>query len=256
MKLLLDEYSYLNSWIHSWQIKPKFLALTSLIFAFAFVQKLVLLPVIILLTISLYLSSKLPLNFLLSRLRYPGIFIVAVVILLPFLAGKTVILSWGWLQVKEEGCLLVILIVSRFICTLTTTLVLFGTAPFLTILKTLRELGLSPIIGDMMLLTYRYLEELGDRLITMQRALQLRGFRFNAFSRRNLQIIASLMGSLLVRSYEDSILVYQAMILRGYGHQPNMVNCQKTMISYPDWIACLVSIVISVSLVILQFFLG
>lgn len=255
MKLLLDEYAYLNSCIHSWQSKPKFIALVSLIFAFAFIQKLALLPLIILLTSVLYYLSKLPIKFLLSRLRYPGIFILAVVILLPFLVGKTVIFSWGFLQLKQEGCLLVFLIVTRFVCILTTSLVLFGTAPFFTTLKTLRQLGLSPIISDMMLLTYRYLEELGDRLITMQRALQLKGFHPHNISRRNLKIIASLMGSLLVRSYDDSKLVYQAMILRGYGHQPLTHKNYQTPIAYSDWLACGVVILISLSLIITQTFL-
>jgi cobalt/nickel transport system permease protein len=255
MKLLLDEYAYLNSCIHSWQSKPKFIALVSLIFAFAFIQKLALLPLIILLTSVLYYLSKLPIKFLLSRLRYPGIFILAVVILLPFLAGKTVIFNWGFLQLKQEGCLLVFLIVTRFVCILTTSLVLFGTAPFFTTLKTLRQLGLSPIISDMMLLTYRYLEELGDRLITMQRALQLKGFHPHNLSRRNLKIIASLMGSLLVRSYDDSKLVYQAMILRGYGHQPLTQKNYRTPIAYSDWLACGFVFLISSSLIIAQTFL-
>lgn len=254
MKLLLDEYAKLDSCIHSWRIKPKFIALISLIFAFAFIQKLALLPVIILLTIVLYSLSQLPIKFLLSRLRYPGIFILAVVILLPFLAGKTVIWSWGILELKQEGCLLVLLIVTRFVCILTTSLVLFGTAPFLSTLKTLRELGLSPIISDMMLLTYRYLEELGDRLVTMQRALQLRGFHAHNISRRNLRVIASLMGSLLVRSYEDSKLVYQAMILRGYGYKPTVIKRKPHSLSYSDWIACWGIVAISLSLIIGQRF--
>lgn len=253
MKLLLDQYAYLNSYIHRWQPQPKFIALISLIFAFAFIQNIVLLPLIIFLTFVLYLSSNLPLNFLLSRLRYPGIFIIAVVILLPFLVGKTVIFSFFILTIKLEGCLLVILIVTRFVCILTTSLVLFATSPFLTTLNTLKSLGLSPIISDMMLLTYRYLEEFGDRLITMQRGLRLKGFHPHKLNRRNLKIIANLMGSLLVRSYDQSKLVYQAMILRGYGH-----NCQlpkkkpKSTINVKHWLACFIVVVISLIIVVLN----
>ena len=71
----------------------------------------------------------------------------------------------------------------------------------------------------MTLLAYRYLEELGNMLTTMQRAIRLRGFQYKKFSRRNLRILAQLTGSLLIRSYERSNRVYQAMILRGYGYQ-------------------------------------
>ena len=251
MKLVLDKYAYLVSPIHRWQQKPKLLALLCLIFAFAWVQKLILLPAMILVTATLYYFSHLPVCFLLTRLRYPSLFIAAVVILLPFLAGDTVILNWGILSIKKEGCLAVLLILTRFICILTVSLVLFGTAPFLTTLKAMRSLGLSDIIVDMMLLSYRYLEELGETLTTMQRALKLRGFQARNFSRRNLQVIASLMGSLLVRSYEQSKLVYQAMILRGYGHRHSKI---ERTIKFGDrhWLACWLTITIALIFVLIE----
>jgi cobalt/nickel transport system permease protein len=256
MKLLLDQYAHLDSYIHRWQEQPKFIALMSLIFAFAFIQNLVFLPFIIVITLVLYLSSNLPFNFLLSRLRYPGIFIVAVVILLPFLVGKTVIFSFFILQIKLEGCLLVLLVVTRFVCILTTSLVLFGTSPFLTTLKTLKSLGLSPIISDMMLLTYRYLEEFGDRLTTMERGLRLKGFYPHRLSRRNLRIIANLMGSLLVRSYDQSKLVYQAMILRGYGYHCQLSKkVSPSAINVKHWLACCTVVGISISIVVIQFWI-
>lgn len=255
MKLLLDQYAYLDSYIHRWESKPKFIALFTLIFAFAFIQKLVFLPFIIIITATLYFLSNLPFSFLLSRLRYPGIFIVAVVILLPFLVGKTIIFSLFFLQVKLEGSLLVILIVTRFICILTTSLVLFGTSPFLTTLKTVRSMGLSPIISDMMLLSYRYLEEFGERLTRMQRALKLKGFQPHKITKRNLKVIAHLMGSLLVISYDQSKLVYQAMILRGYHDRYTKAKIAPSNIPRKHWIACGIVIFISLTLMILQFFI-
>jgi len=217
MKLNLDEYAYLDSPIHRWEQRSKIIALFCLTIAFACVNQLFLLPVMLLVTFILYWLSCLPLSFLLHRLRYPGMFVISMVIALPLVAGETVIFSLGWLSIKQEGCLAVLLILTRFLCILTVNLVLFGTAPFLTTIQSLRSLHVSEIIVDMMLLSYRYLEELGETLATMQRAMQLRGFDGNQFSLRNLSILASLMGSLLVRSYEQSKRVYQAMILRGYG---------------------------------------
>jgi cobalt/nickel transport system permease protein len=251
MKLVLDKYAYLNSPIHLWKQKPKLVALLSLIFAFAWVQKLILLPAMILITATLYYLSCLPVCFLLTRLRYPGLFMAAVVILLPFFAGNTVILSWGIINIKQEGCLAVLLIVTRFTCILTVSLVLFGTAPFLTTLKAMRSLGLSEIIVDMMLLSYRYLEELGETLTMMQRALKLRGFQTHNLSRRNLTVIASLMGSLLVRSYEQSKLVYQAMILRGYGYKHSRIK-QTIKVSYQHWLACWLTIFMALMFLFIQ----
>ncbi|MGB7519918.1 MAG: CbiQ family ECF transporter T component, partial [Spirulinaceae cyanobacterium] len=164
MKLALDRYAYLDSVIHQWEQRSKLIALLPLIFAFAFVEHLILLPAMLLLTATLFYLSRLPFSFLLSRLRYPGWFILGVVIFLPFVAGDTALFSLGFLEIKQEGCLQVLLIITRFLCILTVSLILFGTAPFLTSIKALRSLGLPDTIVDMMLLSYRYLEELGDTL--------------------------------------------------------------------------------------------
>ncbi|MBF2056605.1 MAG: cobalt ECF transporter T component CbiQ [Cyanobacterium sp. T60_A2020_053] len=252
MKLLLDQYAHLDSPLHRWQGKSKFIAFFSLIFSFAFVQKLSLLPLVIIITFLLFYISKLPLTFLLSRLKYPGIFIFGVILVLPFFAGETVIFSWGFLSIKSEGILTVILIVTRFVCILTISLVLFGTAPFLVTLKTLKSLGLSPILNDMMLLTYRYLEEISNRLLMMRRALKLKGFNGQKLTLRNLQIIANLISSLLIRSYDQSKLVYQAMILRGYGYDSPDKKPIKEEINYQHWFNCGVMVTISALLMVLQ----
>lgn len=232
MKLNLDRYASLSSPIHRWEMRSKFVGLLALIFAFAFVQKLVLLPAMVFVTVLLFVLSRLPFSFFLDRLRYPGFFVAGVVMFLPFVGGETVLFRLGGIAVKEEGCLAVVLIVTRFVCILTVSLILFGTAPFLSSIKALRSLGLPGIVADMLLLTYRYLEQLGETLGTMQRAMHLRGFGRNCGNRRNFSQLAQLAGSLLTRSYEQSERVYQAMILRGYGYSRQtpkpLLNPQNT----------------------------
>ncbi|MEO0378589.1 MAG: energy-coupling factor transporter transmembrane component T, partial [Cyanobacteria bacterium P01_A01_bin.17] len=119
-------------------------------------------------------------------------------------------------------CALMLLIVCRFFSILTLGLVVLGTSPFSTTIKAMRSLGLPPVLADMMLLSYRYLFEFAQMLSTMQNAMQLRGFRAPAlFSGRaqfsHLNRLASLTGTMLIRSYEQAIRSYQAMGLRGYG---------------------------------------
>ncbi|MGB5633286.1 MAG: cobalt ECF transporter T component CbiQ [Waterburya sp.] len=222
MKLVLDRYAYLDSPLHRWKQGYKLVGLLSLIFAFAFIQNVWLLPIMILITYILFTVSRIPLSFLIKRLRYPSCFILAVVILLPFISGNSPIFQLGYLTIKEEGCWQALLISVRFFCILTVSLVLFGTAPFLSSIKAMRSLGLPRVIVDMTLLSYRYLEELGETLTTMQRAMRLRGFQSKRFNRRNLEVFAQLTGSILIRSYERSLRIYQAMILRGYGSQKKL----------------------------------
>ncbi|NEP56538.1 MAG: cobalt ECF transporter T component CbiQ [Symploca sp. SIO2G7] len=253
MRSRIDSYSHLNSLIHKWEPRCKLVALLALIFAFSVVRQLALLPAMVLVTLVLSSLSRLPVAFFLSRLRYPGWFLAAIAILLPFTVGSTVIFQFGWLAVRQEGLLLLVLVATRFLCILTVSLIWFGTTPLLTNIKAMSALGLPAILAEMMLLSYRYIEQFAEDLTKMKRAMQLRGFRATKLSRRNLAVLASLAGTLLVRSYEQSEQVYRAMLLRGYGHLPqgrqygrNRIN----RISPGDAIALGITLLIAIGFVV------
>jgi len=215
MQLQLDRYAYLETPLHRWDPRCKLAGMMVLIFAFSYVRDLRLLPVILAVSGAMYVYSGLPLSFLLSRLRLPALFLVAVAVILPFASGQTVLFQLGPLAVKEEGCLDLLRIAVKFISILTMGIVLFGTMPFLTAVKAMRGLGLPYILADMTLFAYRYLFEIGDDLKAMQTAMRLRGFRNKNLS--GFSTLASLAGTILVRSFEQSDRVFKAMILRGYG---------------------------------------
>lgn len=218
----LEAYIHLDSPIHRWLPRLKLISLLSLMFAFATVRQLALLGPMLAVAVLFYGLSRLPISFLGQRLRYPGLFILSVVLVLPLASGETILWQWGWLTLREEGLRAMALVVCRFLSILTLGFIFLGTTPFLTIIKAMRSLGLPAIMTDMTLLSYRYLYEVADTLATMQQAMRLRGFghqpqRRYRFSQRQLGQLASLTGTLLIRSYERSERVYQAMRLRGYG---------------------------------------
>ncbi|MEL6937806.1 MAG: cobalt ECF transporter T component CbiQ [Cyanobacteria bacterium J06598_1] len=216
-----ENYVAGESLIHSWSPRLKLISLGLLMCAFSMVQHLSLVPPMLGVAAILYLLSGLPISFLLKRLRYPGLFILAVVLVLPFGSGDTVLAQWGPLALRQEGLMAMLLVVSRFISILTLGFVLLGSTPFLTLLRTMRSLGLPTILADMTLLTYRYLFETADMLATMQKSMHLRGFghrkRWFRLEGRTLMQFSGLLGTLLIRSYERSERVYKAMQLRGYG---------------------------------------
>ena len=220
MNLGIEDYAYLDSPLHRWDARYKLVGLGSAIFGFAFVQDIRLLPFMLLVTLVIFWLSKMPFNYLVSRLRYPGVFLLTVAILLPLSSGQTVLFSLGPLAVRLEGVTIMMLVVTKFICILTLSIVLFGSAPFLTSIKAIRALGLPSILADMTLLSYRYIFEIGNDLRQMQIAMRMRGFRLKGYDRRSLNQMASMAGTLFIRSYEQSERVYHAMTLRGYGHTP------------------------------------
>ncbi|MGB7521136.1 MAG: energy-coupling factor transporter transmembrane component T, partial [Spirulinaceae cyanobacterium] len=81
-----------------------------------------------------------------------------------------------------------------------------------------------------------------------QRAMKMRGFKNKKFSLRNLKILASLTGSLLVSSYEKSKRVYQAMILRGYGQKPTSA-LKPNSLAGQNKIALLVTLIFALGFV-------
>ena len=224
MKLLLDEYAHLDSPLHRWEPRCKLVAFIALIFAFSFVRDIRLLPAMFVVSFALYAVSRLPVSFLVTRLRFPGFFMLMMAVLLPFLSGQTVLLRIGPLALRQEGCLDLVLIVARFGCILTVGLILFGTASFSTTIKAMRALGLPPILADMTFFSYRYIYEIGNDLEAMETAMGLRGFREHRLDGRSLGVLAALAGSILVRSYEQSERVYKAMILRGYGQPTRPID--------------------------------
>lgn len=235
MRLRLDDYAHLDSPLHRWEPRYKLIGLAALIIAFSSVQNLWLLPAMLIVTGVLYWLSQLPGSFLIERLKLPGFFLLGIAIMLPFLAGDTVLVQLGPLAIREEGILSLVLIATRFLCILTIGIILFGTVPFIRNIRAMRSLGLPSLLADMVLLSYRYIYEIGDYLGTMRTAMRLRGFQAHRFSFRNLKMLASLIGSLLIRSYEQSEQVYKAMTLRGYG-QPQMVRVEQSARTQ-DWMA-------------------
>ncbi|MDW7674193.1 MAG: cobalt ECF transporter T component CbiQ [Bacillota bacterium] len=207
--------------LQRWDPRLKFISLMILIFSFSFVQNLLLLPVILLISALLFMLSSLGLSFWLNRIRLPAFFLIFMGLILVLFSGETTLFQLGPLSVRQEGLFAVFVIYARFLSIMTVIIVLFGTSSILSIVKAMRALGLPLIITDMTLFFYRYLFDIGRDLQTMQIAMRMRGFKASKLG--NLSYISALAGSLLVRSFEQSDRVYSAMTLRGYG-QPAAFN--------------------------------
>ena len=83
MKLaIIDEYSHLDSPFHRWDLRCKLVGFLVLIFAFSFVRDFFMLLAMIAVTAVIYSISRLPISFMLSRLRYPSLFILVMGLLL------------------------------------------------------------------------------------------------------------------------------------------------------------------------------
>lgn len=200
--------------LRRWEARLKVPALMLMIFSFAFVRDLRLLPFLVLVAAITYAISGLPIKQLIRGVRLPGFFLLAMAVILPFWSGPTVLWQFGPLALRLEGMLGMLLIAGKFVGILTVVIVLFGTTPLSELVVALRSMAIPWVLTDLLLFTHRYLFQLTEDLQKMRTAARLRGFMGNSLS--SLKPLAYITGSMLVRSHEQSEKVFQAMILRGY----------------------------------------
>ncbi|MEM7117279.1 MAG: cobalt ECF transporter T component CbiQ [Chloroflexota bacterium] len=241
----IDAYAHLQSPIHQWDGRFKVVGLLALIIAFASVENWRVLPLLIGPTVITYATARLPWHALRHRLAMPGYVIAGIIIFLPFVSGETTLFALGPLTVRQEGVALAALIAVRLFCIVTLAFVMFGTDTFIRTIAALRALKFPDIMADMVLLTYRYLNEIGSFFGQMQVAARIRGFQGGIFSLKNIGTLAALVGHLFIRSYEKSERVYKAMVLRGYGvAEMRQDSFQATQADYWKTAVCLITAVL------------
>jgi len=168
--------------------------------------------------LTLLAAANPPLRPLLQRLGAINVFVLFLWCVTPLTTPGTPLAQWGFVAVSAEGVRLALLasIKSNAIACAFLALVATMNAP--TAGHALERLHCPPKLVFLFLFTARYVHVIAQEWRTLLVAARLRGFR----SRTNMhtyRTLASLLGLLLVRSYERSLRVREAMVLRGFsGH--------------------------------------
>jgi len=233
-----------------WEARHKLIGLLALIFSFSFIRELWLLPLVVFITVIIYTLSQLKFAYYWSRIRLPGIFLLVLALILPFGAGSTVLARFGPMVLKLEGSLSVLLITVKFLCIFALVLVLFAGTPLQKLVGALRSMGLPSLLAEMLIFTNRYIYQLAVDLQQTQVAAGLRGFRGRSL--KALTPLAYIVGTLLVRSHNQSERVFQAMTLRGYGEESLAIGVDPVRTA--DRLALAAALLLAAGFIILQFF--
>lgn len=197
-----------------WEARCKLVALFALAFAIAAVQHVTLVAVAGGVVLLLYAVAGVPVARLVARLRYPGVLLLALLVLLPLASGGQVWLRVGGLSIYTDGVRAAVLVGGRFACIVTLAVLLLETTGMVPLIAALRRLGMPALLTDTALLFARYLHDIHATFAQTRRAARLRGFTLGV---RQVGVLAQLVGTLLIRSYARSERIYHAMLLRGYG---------------------------------------
>ena len=239
--------------LHRWDVRCKIVTILVCSFAIASLRHLetaltaIGFSVIILLIARISFSKALPR--LLAIFGFVGMFLIVMPFSVPAHHGDTVLVFNGmdWLGLNLRGLLLAATIAAKAIAIALLMEPLLSTAPFPVTLHGLSRLGIPEMVGQMVLLSHRYLHVFRHEARRMSSGMQVRGFRKRT-ELETLRAVGNFIGMLFVRSFERTERVFDAMRARGYrGRFPEPVGLRlqtKDAILSAGWIAAVAVLVV------------
>lgn len=209
------------SLFHRWDVRCKIITL--LAYSFVIVSLKHLMPALAAIGISLLtlIISRASVSRVLLRLLaiigFVGMFLVIMPFSAPAHHGDTVLIFNGmdWLGFNLRGLRLAATIAAKAVAIALLMEPLLSTAPLPVTLHGLSTLGAPEIVGQMVLLSYRYLHVFRHEARRMVSGMRVRGFRKRT-DLSAMRAIGNFIGMLFVRSFERTERVFDAMRARGY----------------------------------------
>ena len=213
--LEIDTFSGIRSPIQRWDPRLKIPVLLVLAFGISVLRDIRFAAVGLVVASALVLISRLPKSFVLHRLEWVLLFLVPFAVIMPITVTGRPLLQLGRITVSYEGVRLASLISLKAIAIVLLILPMFGTAPFHISVKAIQQLKAPGAFVQIILFTYRYIFIFAEEVGRMNDAAKTRGFvaktRWHTF-----KTLGNFIGILLIRSFERTEYLHNAMISRGY----------------------------------------
>lgn len=217
----LDAFADRISFFHQWDPRFKLISLFAFCFLVVSLQTLLWSSLALGLAILAAIFCRIPLQRVGKRLLAMAGFLSMFLLVLPLTAplreGETLIYLPGLpdFPLHMAGLHLALTVVVKASTVALIMEPLFATAPLSVTLAALSRLGMPASIGQMVLLSHRYIFVFLQEMIRMYRGMRVRGFT-PASDIATLNTMGNFLGMLFVRSFERTQRVYDAMLCRGY----------------------------------------
>jgi len=219
----IDKFAHLKSPLHSWDPRVKIISIFILIFSIILVQDLKVAFLGFFLATSLVFLSRIPFSFVLVHLRWVLFFVLALSAILSLTVPGSLLVRASFLGISREGVRLSLLISLRAISAALLIFPMIGTTRFNLTLKALQKIKIPERLIQLFMFTYRYIFLLMDEEKRIFIAASSRGWvKRTNFS--TLRIMGNLVGMLLVRSFERTEHIRDAMLSRGYNGRLNILD--------------------------------
>jgi cobalt/nickel transport system permease protein len=210
-----EKYARLQSPIHNWDPRARTLSLFILLFSVALAGSIPKALAGLSVSFLLILISRLPLHHVAGFMKWPVLFLLPFLIILPFTTTGDTLLSIAFLTASVQGFYMGLLFFIRGLGAALLALLIVGTAPFTATVKALQSMGLPNSLAQIFLFAYRYVFLLSEELQTMSRSMESKGF-VKRSDLRTARIYSRSLAMMLIRSYERSEDIFLAMLSRGY----------------------------------------
>ncbi|KAF1076392.1 cobalt ECF transporter T component CbiQ [Methanogenium sp. MK-MG] len=239
----IDKYAGMDSPVHRIEPRIKIISFGILIVSAVFVGTIPASLFFLAVAVVILLASRLPMRFILTRMKVICVFVIPILVLMPLTVPGTPLFSAGPVSISQEGVSFAVLVTVRSVTAILLVVTMLGTQRFDTTLKALSLLRVPGIIIQMLLFTYRYIYVMIDEFLRIWSSMRAKGYTFR-FNRHGLTIIGNLIGMLLINSYERAERVYQAMIAKGYTGNP--ISFSPFRVTIPDCLFCAAVITLAV----------
>jgi len=249
----LDEYTKGQSALHRLDARVKLLCAIISIFCIVCLTHWYMPLIFFAVCFGLVIYSRAPLKEYCRRLLIPISLIAFIGIIMPFTYGTTIIarVPWLMLPIYSEGIYFGVLVFTRAISAVSVLNLLIMVTPITKVMDSMAWFRMPAIIVDTMMLMFRYIGILTDESTRMYRAQVSRcGHSKSVGFFKKLTNFGNIAGSLMVRAFDRSIIVGNAMISRGYTGKYNLFNLEKNKLSKSDTFISALVITTDVGLVL------
>ena len=254
----LEEFTQGHSALHRLDARVKTICAMVSIFCIVSLTHWYLPLLFLAVCFGLVLYSGAPLKVYLKRLLIPISIIAFIGVIMPFTYGSTIIahVPLLGLPIYSEGIYFAVLVFTRCISAVAVLNLLILVTPITTVMDSLAWFRMPSVIIDTMLIMFRYIGILSEESTRMYRAQASRcGHSKSVSYFKKLANYGNIAGSLIVRAFDRSVKVGNAMVLRGYTGKYNLFRYEKKDLPKLDALLGVLVIIASISVVLVDAFL-
>ena len=169
----------------------------------------------LLVALSLLAMSRLPWRKTLKRMAMMDVFVIFILILMPFsVPGDPIFTIWGY-AASWQGLAKAVEIALTANAVILSLMVLVGSMEPVTLGHALHRLRCPETLVHLLMFTIRYIEVLREEYLRLRSAMKVRGFRPGT-NWHTYRSFGYLVGMMLVRAIERSERILGAMKCRGF----------------------------------------